>query len=175
MSLRMRQITPPAGGAEAGGQRWTLALHPFEDSRSSKTGQYDDSIEINLERDLFLGEVFQAAKARQGPEDFSVDKTYPEYCRVLDQAVSRIDIGALEAVPYQVRHARASADRSPKSHSLEEIMKRGRWAALSSVKRYEKGGRIADQLSKLSATSRSHLDRCQAQQADVLTGRRRPV
>eukprot|EP00973_Karenia_brevis_P068349 9507587-Karenia_brevis.AAC.1 len=50
---------------------------------------------------------------------------------------------------YQLRHSGASRDFQAGHRTLKEIKRRGRWKTDSSVRRYEKGGRITDQLQKL--------------------------
>ena len=43
---------------------------------------------------------------------------------------------------YQLRHGRASFDRAQNFRTLSEMNKRGRWAADSSVRRYERAARL---------------------------------
>ena len=48
--------------------------------------------------------------------------------------------------PYQCRHGGPSRDRLVKLRTLAEIKKRGRWDTDSSVRIYEKAGRIQQTL-----------------------------
>ena len=50
-------------------------------------------------------------------------------------------------VPYVRRHAGASADTWAQRRSLTEIHARGRWKFAGSVRRFDKGGRFAHQMS----------------------------
>ena len=61
------------------------------------------------------------------------------------------NIGPLH--PYRWRHGGASMDFWEKHRDLVSIQKRGRWRAMASVRRYEKGGRLAQLLSKLPDTT----------------------
>ena len=52
---------------------------------------------------------------------------------------------------YVLRHSGASSDAWEERRDLSAIQRRGRWRAASSVRRYEKGGRLAEQLARCSA------------------------
>ena len=51
---------------------------------------------------------------------------------------------------YQVRHGSASTDMLDRHRSTEELMKRGRWKSLSSLRRYEQGGKLSQVFSSLT-------------------------
>ena len=61
------------------------------------------------------------------------------------------NIGPLH--PYRWGHGRASMDFWEKHRDLVSIQKRGRWRAMASVRKYEKGGCLAQLLSKLPDTT----------------------
>ena len=67
------------------------------------------------------------------------------------KAVSALNLTALKITPHCMRHGGASVDALC-GKLLPEIQRRGRWAAASSVKRYEKTGRLLKQLEKMSKT-----------------------
>ena len=46
------------------------------------------------------------------------------------------------AHPYRLRHGGATTDFARKLRSLESIQQRGRWKSQSSLRRYQKGGRL---------------------------------
>ena len=77
-------------------------------------------------------------------------------------------------VPYQLRHSGASSDRSSGLRSLDEIRKRGRWRSIASVDRYEKGGRVAEQLNRLAPGTQQYLKQCLEGLPDFLQGVRAP-
>jgi len=52
-------------------------------------------------------------------------------------------------VLHQLRHGGASYDYMEKNLSLAEIQVRGRWASERSTRRYQKSGRINEQLAEL--------------------------
>eukprot|EP00973_Karenia_brevis_P042613 5898224-Karenia_brevis.AAC.1 len=48
----------------------------------------------------------------------------------------------IDAHVYQLRHTGASADALAQRRTMQDIMSRGRWASVRSVKRYAKPGGI---------------------------------
>ena len=54
---------------------------------------------------------------------------------------------------YGLRHCGPSADRAENRRSLVEVKKRGRWAADSYVRRYEKAGRLRQAVERTRARS----------------------
>ena len=73
-----------------------------------------------------------------------------------------------EMVPYQFRHSGPSWDRLRKYRSLSAIQKRWVWKAASSVERYEKSGRVNEQLDKLSDELKGYAEQSWAQLPSVL-------
>jgi hypothetical protein len=71
---------------------------------------------------------------------------------------------------YMFRHAGASTDFALKLRPLAEIKLRGRWKSDASLRRYEKGGRLADQLQRLPPRLRTHAKRCADCVDNVLAG-----
>ena len=51
---------------------------------------------------------------------------------------------------YQLRHGGASHEALTQFRNSEDLMRRGRWHSLRSVKRYEKGGRVNQVLQALT-------------------------
>ena len=56
--------------------------------------------------------------------------------------VDHLKLAVLCSTPYQCRHGGPSRDIQMKSRSLEEVQKRGHWKAQSSLRNYEKAGRL---------------------------------
>ncbi len=69
---------------------------------------------------------------------------------------------------YSCRHGGPSADRADGSRSLPEIQRRGRWAADSSVKRYEQAGRLHVVLDRTPAAILDHCVRCEVHLVQLL-------
>ena len=72
--------------------------------------------------------------------------------------------------PYRLRHAGASHDFASKARRLSEVKRRGRWRSWASVRRYEKGARVAELLHKLPLKIRNHALRCEQLLERVVAG-----
>lgn len=149
--LQIRHINPPSaeGGAET---RFTsIGLHPTEDGVPSKVGVYDTTIAFDKERDaeIAAGLCFLHGHCNQNESILGLSQE--ALGRVWSRVVVRLKLQKLgPPVPYQLRHSGASSDRSSETRTQAEVMKRGRWASLQSVARYEKAGKISEQFRKLS-------------------------
>ena len=60
------------------------------------------------------------------------------------EAAARLHLEKFRPVLYMGRHSGASLDRLENNISLQEVQRRGRWAAESSVQRYEKRALIQE-------------------------------
>ena len=69
------------------------------------------------------------------------------YGRTIHQASEALGVSHLKVTPHCFRHGGASTD-GLFDVDLTTIQKRGRWSAKSSVKRYEKKGRILKQFER---------------------------
>ncbi|CAK0904439.1 unnamed protein product [Prorocentrum cordatum] len=67
--------------------------------------------------------------------------------------------GWMEAI-YQGRHAGTSADRAENLRTQEQVVKRGRWQALRSVRRCEKAGRVNQAWRELDVEDQDHVRFC---------------
>ena len=94
----------------------------------------------------------------------------------LQEACRRLRVPAeLDVVMYMFRHAGASTDFALRLRLLPEIKLRGRWKSDASLRRYEKGGRLADQLQRLPLPLRTHAKRCADCVNNVLAGTASPL
>ena len=80
----------------------------------------------------------------------------------------------LQPVLYQLRHAGASIDAASRLRSLEEIRARGRWAAATSMMRYEKHAQIGKTWHALPPAVQAHALKCEKRLANVLSGALKP-
>ena len=71
---------------------------------------------------------------------------------------------------YIFRHAGASTDFAWKVRPLAETKLRRRWKVDQSLRRYEEGGRLAEQLDRLPAPLRNHVVRCAGCVNNMLAG-----
>ena len=149
----------------------TVVLNPFEDGRASKTHEYDETLLVDSPLLPALGEAL-LKHARGRPRDeplFQV--TQSQVARDLRAACERLRVPvAMEIVMYKFRHGGASTDFALKHRSLAEVKLRGRWKSDASLRRYEKGGRLAEQLHRLGSRLRNHVMRCSECVNAVLSG-----
>ncbi len=97
--------------------------------------------------------------------------TQAEFGSTLRAACEKLELLALSpATPYQLRHARASWDFAAGIRTLAEVQRRGRWRAAAIVRRYEKGGRVSEQLNKLPLAVRTHAVTCADSIVSVVSG-----
>ena len=59
-------------------------------------------------------------------------------------------MGSVAPSLYKLRHGGPSHDIAAVLRSLATVKKRGRWGTDASVRRYEKGARLAEQMDKLT-------------------------
>ncbi|CAK0900961.1 unnamed protein product [Prorocentrum cordatum] len=148
--------------AEHAVQNWVVWLFPEAGVARSKAGSADDAIPGDTGRCPWMCHIFKALKDRQSSRPL-LDLSYPQLLCLFRRAATNIGV---DVVPYEGRHSGASLDRATGRRSLEEVQKRGRWAAMSSVKRYEKSGRLNESWEKLSDASKAHC----AAAANLLQG-----
>ena len=150
----------------------SVVLHPVEESRSSKTGEYDETVIID---DAGIVNAIRAMKKAQPRGPLVVHP--PSMWEKFEEAIQLLgvdrDLGP--QVPYVVRHSGAAADAWNGVRTLDAIQARGRWKSATSVRRYAKGGRIAHQMSSCSAPLQSFALKCASQLAMVFRGRLPPL
>ena len=99
---------------------------------------------------------------------------YTEMAQLAAQASTLAGLEILQPVLYQLRHAGASIDAASHLRSLEEIRARGRWAAATSMMRYEKHAQIGKTWHALPPTVQAHALKCEKRMANVLSGALEP-
>ena len=72
----------------------------------------------------------------------------------------RVDRDLGPQVPYVIRHSGAAADAWNGLRTLDAIQARGRWKSATSVRRYAKGGQIAQQMSSCSVLLQRFALKC---------------
>ena len=129
---------------------WTLVLNPLEGKVPSKNGSFDDSLLVGHGRRRWLNRVvgsFLRPRADASPLlGFDDRKTR----RLIAHFSKKLELGPLHLSFHGLRHGGPSTDFLEGTLSIEDIQRRGRWKSLSSVRRYEKHGRLSAQLSRLT-------------------------
>ena len=136
---------------------WAVILHEFigEDSQPSKTGEFDESLLLDFPEHEYLSGVLREWRRDTPPDEKLVPFAQSHLARAF--RLSGMILG-LDPPPmlYQLRHSGPSADFAGGRRSLDSIKRRGRWRTDASVRRYEKGGRVTDQLGRLKPLVRGY-------------------
>lgn len=107
----------------------------------SKTGTQDDTVLFGS-FDINMGALVKVSI--EGKQDD--DKLFPQgmqnYKLDFEKAARLLGLGPLNLVTYQARHGGATRDILMQRREMEEVRKRGQWRTYSSVRRYEKSGRV---------------------------------
>ena len=95
---------------------------------------------------------------------FSLLQLRREFLRI----VPLVGLARWTPVLYMARHTGASLDRLENRISLEEVRRRGRWRAESSVRRYEKRALIQEVYASLADEQRRYCQRAEQQLVRML-------
>jgi integrase len=170
--LRVCDIIPPAStSAKGGAGRWGVRLHPQELGRPSKTGVFDSTVMLDLERHSPIFPFLVQLRARAKPDELLVDRSYEDLVKVFHNAAKSTGVAILCPVLYSLRHSGASADSADLQRDLKSVKMRGRWAADVSLRRYRKPGLVNVELNRLPQALREKALLAERRIDDVLAGR----
>ncbi|CAK0834874.1 unnamed protein product, partial [Prorocentrum cordatum] len=176
--IRAVDLVPPVARV-SGASHWCVTLHAAETERESKTGEFDESLSLDLGRQSFIGPALDLMLTRQLGTDWrraeqrnvgsGLHLAAPLFTVTLDE-VTRDFKGAVETLGvdialgaahmYMLRHGGASHDYASGCRRLEDVRRRGRWRSWSSVRRYEKGSRLGQVVHKLGPVLQAHGKLC---------------
>ena len=127
-----------------------VVLHPAEARKPSKTGEFDETVVIDLP---WLATLILKRRLLRNANSRVVGIPMLLLQEIFKEAQVKLGIAAVLGLRtlYVLRHSGASSDAWEERRDLSAIQRRGRWRAASSVRRYEKGGRLAEQLARCSA------------------------
>ena len=146
---------PEAGPSHA---HWSVILHEFigEDSQLSKMGEFDESLLLDLPEHEYLSGVLREWRRDTPPDEKLVPFAQSHLARAFRLSGMILGLDPPPPMLYQLRHSGPSADFAGGRRSLDSIKRRGRWPTDASVRRYEKGGRVTDQLGRLKPLVRGY-------------------
>lgn len=156
--LTVGQLIAPE--PRAGQPQWKISLHPRERDQASKTGAFDDTLPLDLAHMQWMAEISRDLRLKRHHHRTYIDY-HPERLRPqVPPRSARLAISSARLpVMYQLRHCGASSDVAGLMRTELRTKARGRWAADSTMKRYAKGGRLADQFHRLPPEIVDHTDR----------------
>ena len=167
LGLRVRNLTPPLRGAGPTHKCWSLSLHEHlsEDSRPSKTGEFNEALSLDLARFAFVGRFLEQLMAGKQSSVRLVPLRPGQLAEVMAGYQERWGI-PFEMRPYQLRHSGASIDYASGDRRIKDIKLRGRWKTDASVRRYERASQLTRQLHRVPPVVRT----CCLKAASMLPG-----
>ena len=145
LRIRAGDLIPPLSKAKGGYQKWTVVLHPEEVGIASKTLEFDESLQLDLEYHQGLGEAVQryCQNHHIAKKRCILSHDNAELVDHLQTAQEELNLTAIRAIhPYRFRHGGALHDFVSGQRVLPSIQQRGRWKSQASVRRYQKGARL---------------------------------
>jgi hypothetical protein len=158
VALRYQHIVAPPRGADPRYHQWAIIVCPSDEPRTTKTHAQDDTVttgSANPDRKWVVG-VVAALRSRARSHDVAVHRfTLNQLESAFRRAVFRLDLSQLKLTPHCGRHGGPSTDMLLGVTTLRDVQRRGRWEAPSSVKRYEKHGKLLRQLNLMTECQRA--------------------
>jgi len=149
LALRRCSIVLGLPGGQGKARHMTIILRASALEVPGKTGEFDMSIPLDLARQGWLQHLLTIWCRDLAPQDPLWDFDLEALTHWLRKACDALDLAPLRPSAYQFRHGGASHDRLVEARPLAEVQHRGGWKAFSSVRRYEKHGRVSMELQKL--------------------------
>ena len=143
----------------------TITIHAWELQTPAKTGEFDNSVQLDLRRQQWIVAYLRHVCLGRGVDQPVFRTSYRDLARCFARAVSLADLPA-ELTLYTLRHGGASHDARLEVRSLRDTQRRGHWRTWSSVHRYEKHGRLGITLQAIPESRLRHLSR----QSDDVAG-----
>ena len=172
-TVRAEQLVAPLSSRVAGRDRWSITLHPNERLEASKVKEFDETLSFDLPRQDFVGPALQALAGLHQDCENIFGMSSKEISGEFRWAASSLGLVAVGIVNiYQLRHGGASHDFNAGVRGISAVRRRGRWASWRSVRRYEKGARTTEVVSRLGPIQRKFAEACVEAVKDVVRGRR---
>lgn len=124
------------------GDCWSIHLHPIEDLKPGKTGEYDESILLDQPLIKTLHSVYVELVRGRAKGDRLWVVSHEDLVRDFAEAMKALRLESFNIVRYSWRHAAASSDLLHQRRSREEVKARFRWKSDKSMSRYTKAARV---------------------------------
>ena len=121
-----------------------------------KTGEFDLSVPLDLGRQAWIAHCLERWLAAH-PQGMLWSFGYEDLAREFHAVAAALNLLPLRPCLYALRHGGASHDRLVEARPLHEVQQRGGWRSHTSVRRYEKHGLVAHQLTLLPELLRQRL------------------
>ena len=153
-SLLVKQLVPPVGVLGAPYDKWAINIAPFELDKPAKPGLWDESLEVTLPRWTF--QFLRTLVEGRSPSEKLWPFTHAELSIVFRSCLAATGLGHLRTSLYAIRHGGASESLLRRTRSIEDIQRRGRWRARSSLQRYTKEAKLLIELHKVDLKCLAH-------------------
>ena len=189
--LRAVDLTPPVRNRPQHSY-YTIVVAPSECEDPTKTGEFDHALALDLPRHALLGPIVErhleakfgrgwrtrelASERRGQVSQLKIfDVKTPAIMAKLKGLMQNLKANVGDIHLHRLRHAGASHDYITGTRDLKEVRRRGRWLSWRSVRRYEKGARVAGLLHLLGEPLQDHAGKCADNIYRVLSNARSPV
>ena len=151
------QLTPPIAGSRH--KFWVVVLHPEERLVASKTMQFNEAIPCDSPDLQWLNPALKFLRSATAQDAPVFPFTQAAFGRRFTAAAKELGIASLGGTAGHLRHSGPSHDMGCRHRTLAAIKLRGRWASDASVRRYQKEGRVSEQLAKIPEVLRASVPR----------------
>lgn len=141
--MRPSDIIPPNGPYK----HVTVLLGPSELAKPTKSGQFDEAIALDDVEMPWLGDLMMRTSSHAQADSVWSFKM-PELVEQFETLAVRLGLSFVSPCLYLLRHGGASHDTYLRKRSIEQTQRRGRWLVASSMRRYEKHGRVRQVLGR---------------------------
>ena len=151
------ELRAPARYQTGAASQWTLTLYPAtaaaRETQVSKTNTTDDTVAIGISnpKRRWLQTLCAGISRLPHPEGLLLGLSTKRYYQLFNHARAAAALPA--SSPHRLRHGGASVDSLQQGDAKLtdlDIASRGRWAALTSVRRYRQPATYLRELSKLT-------------------------
>lgn len=172
-ALRVRciDVVKPTGRRGQPYRNWTFVMHPFEVGVPSKTLEFDESLELDLDYHRGVGELIHRYINHHhiAQKSTVLGHANKDLTSFMEEASNHLNLQVLGKIdPYRFRHGGASHDAVNRLRDLNAIQMRGRWKSAASVRRYQKGARLNQIFGSLPAAVQRSCHAAAGRMADTL-------
>ena len=149
-------------------------MHPVENHMPSKTGEFDESVIIDRDEYSFILPAMADLKATRRDEELLFHG--PTLQSAFRRAAIELDLMKIGIKNvYQLRHGGASHEAMAQLRDGEGIRDKGQWKSKASVRRYRKGGRVAEVTSRMTSQQQKCGEKILGCLSSILTGSLPPL
>ena len=129
----------------------------------SKTGDFDNTVLLDLDRHKWLGRLLLIRRNVCGKSGRAFPMELEQLRRSFLRGAAVAGVTGLSPTLYGLRHGGASHDRAGNDRDLLAVQGRGHWRCTGTLRRYEKSGRLLIELDRLPPPTLRRLQRLEAQ------------